>query len=64
MASGESAAHRARKSLGLGVELGMREGPEVAQRQLDEPLEVIRRGGSAQSDAAEHDERGRSEANA
>ena len=55
---------RAGEPLGLGVELRMRERPEVAEGHLDEALEVIGRGRPADRDAAEHHVRRRAEAHA
>ena len=55
---------RAGEPVRLGVELRMREGPEVTEGHLDEALEVIGRGRPAHRDAAEYDVRRRAETDA
>ena len=53
---------RAREPIWLGVELGVREGPEVTERQLDKALEVIGGRRPAQRNGAEDDIGRRTEA--
>ncbi len=42
------------EAVGLGVELGVREVPEVAHRMADRALEVVRRGGATKGDHAQN----------